>query len=202
MQDQYIKKSDGYLLVYSVTDRSSFNDITEILENILRVKDAASADGVRFLVCEKFQIYILLFSMILIQLPILLVGNKIDLDRAVTTEMGETLAAKLKVAFLELSAKNHTNIDEAFAKLAHLAYAKKREHKHEKKHKGKKDDKKKHNEEEHQPQKDDTVYQLVVLGAGGVGKSAMTVQYTSHKFVDVYGKSFQIIIRRKSFLIS
>ncbi len=53
------------------------------------------------------------------QIPLLLVGNKIDLDqsRVVTTEQGQALAASWKCPFIEASAKLNINVDEAFFSL-------------------------------------------------------------------------------------
>lgn len=39
LQDPWIRDSDGCLLVYSVTSRSSFNEISRLLQHLLRVKE-------------------------------------------------------------------------------------------------------------------------------------------------------------------
>ena len=39
MREQYMRKGDGFLLVYSVTDRQSFENIVNFHTQILRVKD-------------------------------------------------------------------------------------------------------------------------------------------------------------------
>jgi GTPase SAR1 family protein len=50
----------------------------------------------------------------------LLVGNKADLadKRIVSTEEGQALAAQYGVAFLETSARENSNVEEAFYKMA------------------------------------------------------------------------------------
>ena len=50
----------------------------------------------------------------------LLIGNKCDLEekREVSYEEGMELAKSFDIPFLEVSAKNSTNIEEAFTKLA------------------------------------------------------------------------------------
>lgn len=50
----------------------------------------------------------------------LLIGNKIDVaaDRQVTTAEGAALAKKLKVKFVETSAKDSVNVQEAFKTMA------------------------------------------------------------------------------------
>jgi len=39
MREQYMRKGDGFLLVYSVTDKQSFDNIINFYTQILRVKD-------------------------------------------------------------------------------------------------------------------------------------------------------------------
>jgi len=39
MREQYMHTGDGFLLVYSVIDKSSFDDIKLLHRDILRVKD-------------------------------------------------------------------------------------------------------------------------------------------------------------------
>ena len=92
MRDQYMQSGQGFVLVYSVTAPSSFDDIKGFRDQILKVKEA-----------EK-------------NVPMVLAGNKIDLedDRAVTTDEGEELAKTFECAFYETSAKTCVNIQELF----------------------------------------------------------------------------------------
>lgn len=55
MREQYMRSGEGFLLVFSVTDHSSFDEILKFHRQILRVKDR-----------DEF--------------PMLMVGNKADLD--------------------------------------------------------------------------------------------------------------------------
>ncbi|PAA63414.1 hypothetical protein BOX15_Mlig019209g1 [Macrostomum lignano] len=91
MRDLYMKNGQGFLLVYSITSQSSFNDLHELREQILRVKDS---DDV----------------------PIILVGNKCDLEdeRTVGKDQGHNLARQWNCAFLETSAKAKLNVQEIF----------------------------------------------------------------------------------------
>ncbi len=68
------KKGDGFLLVYSVTDAKSFENIRKIYDQILTIKA-----GVNY--------------------PMILVANKVDLVRLrkVTEEQGREMAAELNV---------------------------------------------------------------------------------------------------------
>lgn len=58
MRDQYIKSGDGFLLVYSITDRSSSTAITSFHEQIVAAKGKKDK--------------------IIPQIPIILVGNKVS----------------------------------------------------------------------------------------------------------------------------
>ena len=46
MRDLYMKNGQGFLLVYSITAQSTFNDLQDLREQILRVKDT---DDVRLI---------------------------------------------------------------------------------------------------------------------------------------------------------
>ena len=39
MRDLYMKNGQGFVLVYSITAQSTFNDLQDLREQILRVKD-------------------------------------------------------------------------------------------------------------------------------------------------------------------
>jgi len=91
MREQYMRTGEGFLLVFSVTDRSSFDEISKFRTQILRVKDK-----------DEF--------------PMILVGNKSDLEseRTVSTAEGQELGRVLKITYLESSAKQRINVDAAF----------------------------------------------------------------------------------------
>jgi len=116
MRDLYMKNGQGFVLVYSIIaistyvrsipsnssenekgatnlgHRASFNDLPDLREQILRVKDMESV-------------------------PMVLVGNKCDLhdQRVISTDQGQQLAAKFgNCSFLESSAKQKTNVNEIF----------------------------------------------------------------------------------------
>eukprot|EP01147_Barroeca_monosierra_P001447 gene1447-4607_t len=92
MRDLYMKNGQGFVLVYSITSQSTFNDLQDLREQILRVKDTEDV-------------------------PMVLVGNKCDLEeeRVVGKDQGQTLAKMFNnCAFLEASAKNKINVNEIF----------------------------------------------------------------------------------------
>ncbi|CAG8501098.1 5106_t:CDS:2 [Ambispora gerdemannii] len=94
MREQYMRTGEGFLLVYSITSRNSFEEISTFHQQILRVKDK-----------DYF--------------PIIVVANKCDLDseRQVAGHEGRELAKHFVCRFIETSAKQRINVDEAFYNL-------------------------------------------------------------------------------------
>jgi small GTP-binding protein len=95
MRDLYMKNGQGFVLVYSITSQSTFNDLADLREQILRVKDTD-------------------------KVPMVLVGNKCDLedDRVVGKDQGATLAKQWgDITFLETSARKRINVDAVFLDL-------------------------------------------------------------------------------------
>lgn len=91
MREQYMRTGEGFLLVYSINSLNSFQELNSFYDQILRVKDS---DNV----------------------PVLVVGNKCDLEmeRQVSYEDGLALANSFNCPFLETSAKQRINVEEAF----------------------------------------------------------------------------------------
>ncbi|KAL7266710.1 RAS1 protein [Rhizina undulata] len=91
MREQYMRTGEGFLLVYSITSRPSFEEIATFQQQILRVKDK-----------DYF--------------PVIVVGNKCDLedDRRVSKQEGKELADHFGCQFIETSAKSRIHVDEAF----------------------------------------------------------------------------------------
>ena len=98
MHDLYMRNADGFVTVYSITDLKSFDEVAEVHERILRMKDT-----------DRF--------------PIVLVGNKCDLSdqRAVSTDQGQQMADKIgDCGFVESSAKTNTNVEVIFKEMVLL----------------------------------------------------------------------------------
>lgn len=89
----YYAHSEGFVLVYDITDADTFRNIGYWVDQICSYKDNAMR---------------------------LLIGNKADLDdqREVSTLKGQELADKIQVDFIETSAITGTNIEHAFAMIA------------------------------------------------------------------------------------
>ncbi|XP_044492548.1 ras-related protein RABE1c-like [Mangifera indica] len=91
----YYRGAMGILLVYDVTDESSFNNIRNWMRNI----EQHAADNVNKI----------------------LVGNKADMDeskRAVPTAKGQALADEYGIKFFETSAKTNFNVEQVFFSIA------------------------------------------------------------------------------------
>ena len=90
-----MRKGHGFLFVYAITDRSSFDQLTSLRDQLLRAKDKDV-------------------------IPYVVVGNKCDLEseRQVTktegTEISKTFGG---CPFFETSAKSAINVEEAFGAL-------------------------------------------------------------------------------------
>ncbi|KAL6479485.1 ras-related protein Rap-2b [Colossoma macropomum] len=94
MRDLYIKNGQGFILVYSLVNQQSFQDIKPMRDQIVRVK--------------RYE-----------RVPMVLVGNKVDLDgeREVAAGEGKALADEWNCPFMETSAKNKSSVDELFAEI-------------------------------------------------------------------------------------
>merc|ERR1712232_1429091 len=89
LRDQWIRDCEGFIIIYSITGRNSFNQVTAFRNQVLKDNDT---------------------------IPLMLVGNKCDLEdkREVETNEGEELAKKLNCQFKEASAKTRENVEESF----------------------------------------------------------------------------------------
>jgi small GTP-binding protein len=98
-KNQY-KKADAIIIIYDVTDRKSFECVNDWINSIKSDVDP---------VMER-----------------LLIGNKIDLvnERTVSQKEGNKIAEKYAMPFIETSAKESLNVEEAFIKVINNLYYK------------------------------------------------------------------------------
>jgi len=97
LRKQWIEDRDGFLLAFSITERGTFEECNYFWDLIVDLKGQN-----------------------LSKVPLVLVGNKADLDseRHVKKHEGEALAAKYNNAkYLEASAKTGLNVNECFEAL-------------------------------------------------------------------------------------
>jgi len=94
MRDQHIIQGGGFVLVYSIIHAPSFQQLGELFQSILRVKDK-----------EDY--------------PIVVFGNKADLEsqRTVSTQQGKDFAQKINAPFFETSAKTRLNVEAGYFQL-------------------------------------------------------------------------------------
>ncbi|GAB6024097.1 hypothetical protein CHUAL_008810 [Chamberlinius hualienensis] len=110
-RDDVVQWADGFLLIYSITDRASFNLLKvlrqHIYENKQVPKDTSGQNTPP-------------------QFPMVVVANKSDLIhlRQVSTEEGEILSKDMDSVFTELSAAEHVaQVSEAFYDLCREVHA-------------------------------------------------------------------------------
>lgn len=94
-RELYMKQGQGFLLVFSITSMASLNELSELREQISRIKDDENV-------------------------PIVIVGNKSDLeeDRAVPRARAFALSQTWGNApYYETSARRRANVNEVFVDL-------------------------------------------------------------------------------------
>lgn len=103
LRDQYMRSGDGYIIVFSITSVTSFLEVNAIKEQLNIVLDADNNTLI----------------------PIILVGNKCDLEefRQVQSSDAQRLAEEWRVKYFETSAKNKININRIFEELVYLIEA-------------------------------------------------------------------------------
>ena len=113
MRDVYLRNGDGFILVYSITDQTSFADLKDLRQSLLTAKNVQDV-------------------------PMIIVGNKCDLEdeRIVGKDEALTLADQLnKCSFMEASAKAKINVEEIFYDVARQVNEQKKADKQKKKKK-------------------------------------------------------------------
>lgn len=111
LRDQWIRDGEGFVLVYSISSRSSFARIQKFHHQIQRVKESAGAGSPTYPGSPLSQTMGSFGPA-----PVMLVGNKCDrvTEREVSTQEGSALAKQLGCEFVEASAKNCINVESAF----------------------------------------------------------------------------------------
>ena len=94
MRTSYMRQGKGFIIVYAIDDRASFEEVEVFHRDLTRVKGANNV-------------------------PVVICGNKCDLEdkRVVSKAEGEELASRLNATFFETSALANINIENAFSAL-------------------------------------------------------------------------------------
>lgn len=104
-----MKSGQGFLLVFSITSLTSLRELNELHDQILRIKDAASAAEV----------------------PLVLVGNKADLEESRVVSRSRAFGVSQSWGnkpYYETSARRRTNVDEVFVDLCRQIIRRDMEH--------------------------------------------------------------------------
>ncbi|CAG8510947.1 18227_t:CDS:2, partial [Dentiscutata erythropus] len=94
---QWIRDGEGFLIMYSITSRSTFERVEQFYDQIIRVKDNEPV-------------------------PLMIMGNKSDkiTEREVSREEGMNMARRLNCEFVEGSAITGVNVERAFYSVAKM----------------------------------------------------------------------------------
>ncbi|KAL7712509.1 small monomeric GTPase [Entamoeba marina] len=98
LRDRYLRISDGFIIVYSISNRESFENVPKYYDKILQTKNVNDN----------------------INIPITIAGHKVDIEnqREIPTDEGKQFANGLGVNFIECSAKEDIKIKELFETIA------------------------------------------------------------------------------------
>lgn len=101
LRETFMHTGDGFLLVYSITDDQTFEELQSIRKQILRVHSRSDV-------------------------PMIIVGNKVDLaeDRAVSQEEGKKFAKEIGAQFMEVTAKEDYKVKDSFQALIRMVLEK------------------------------------------------------------------------------
>ena len=94
----YFRNSDGVIIIYDVSDDYSFEKVHDWIQSIFEYNDS-----------DK-------------NIKLVLVGNKIDREKRISTEQGKNLANLYGIPFFESSAKNNIGINEFMRKIIEDVY--------------------------------------------------------------------------------
>ncbi|KAL3901762.1 MAG: hypothetical protein SGCHY_000340 [Lobulomycetales sp.] len=92
LRDQHLKDGKGFLLVFAMNDRNTFEEVQQLREQIIKLKDTK-------------------------RVPIVICGNKCDIPPEMMDIDKDAVSAwcqQLKMPYLETSAKENINVTDSF----------------------------------------------------------------------------------------
>ncbi|KAI9102420.1 ras family-domain-containing protein [Phlyctochytrium arcticum] len=92
LRDQHLKDGKGFMLVFALDDKSTFEEVKQLREQIVKLKDTR-------------------------RVPLVVCGNKCDLPEdqiEVTDATVDAFCLQQKIPYLKTSAKDNTNVTESF----------------------------------------------------------------------------------------
>lgn len=94
MRRSYMRQGNGFIIMYSIDDRESFEDVEKFYRDLMCVKNETNV-------------------------PLVICGNNCELTdrRVVSKEEGEELANRLNAGFFETSGSENINVDQSFIEL-------------------------------------------------------------------------------------
>jgi len=95
LRDQWMRDREGFIVVFSVDNSKSWDEIPKWLDSIFKTKDNDAREG-----------------------PIIIVANKMDMEdqRVVNDSQMEEFSKKYNLPIMKVSAKTRLNVDELFEK--------------------------------------------------------------------------------------
>uniref|UniRef100_A0A1I7VQK1 Ras family protein n=1 Tax=Loa loa TaxID=7209 RepID=A0A1I7VQK1_LOALO len=142
MREQYLRSGNGFLLVFSVIDRNSFEEAIRLHKLILRVKDRdefpiilvgnkadldsdrlrTMTDKIRVLriVADNLGRRFTMAASLSFFFTFLLITDTLSIHDRISRQEAEELARRLRVPYVECSAKHRMNVDESFHNLVRL----------------------------------------------------------------------------------
>lgn len=113
-QDSWIHNGEGFILVYSISSRSSFLQVQSLYKQIQRLKGPFELNTSNTSSTAS--------SYPATHVPVMLVGNKCDkcMEREVSVQEGFALAQEIGCQFVEASAKSRSSVQKAFYDVVRL----------------------------------------------------------------------------------
>ncbi len=107
IRDNYYRSGEGFIILFSITDRASFQAVQDFYDHIHRVVGYSYQGDAR--------------------VPVVLVGNKADLEsrRKVSREEAQDMAREWGCQYIETSAKTKLNVEKLYDTVVRLIMAEK-----------------------------------------------------------------------------